>query len=251
MQGVIEAPLAQGTIGQFGQNHVATVVHGNDRGLMAEFFIVDEYKPFKSGMEGRAIYEQVEMVKIHVPGGKTDIIQRVKFVDDMDGPAHPNRFPNQYKAFQSQQEQVPDGTMLELCKFMASHRVKELKAQGIHTAEQLANAPDHILQNLGMGAPRERELCRTYLGNDDEKTRQVSRALSENALLKDQMEIMKAQMEQLNRIMAERLASNGQIYPSTLEANFPAKGPLPGEVFEEAPGPEQLKRGPGRPRKEA
>lgn len=243
MQGVLEAPMAQGTIGQFGQNHVAIVSHGNDRGLMAEFFIVDEYKPFQSGVEGRAIYEPVEMVKIEVPGGKTNIIQRVKFQDDIDGPSHINRFSNQYKAFKSQQEQVPDGTMLEMCKFMASHRVKELKAQGVHTAEQLANTPDHILQNLGMGASRERELCRTYIGNDDEKTKMVSRALAEAADMKEQMAVMLRQMAEL------RAMSNGvTVAPAQPQM---ATAPLPGEIFVEAPGPEEVKRGPGRPRKEA
>ncbi len=240
----------QATIAPMGNNHIGMVSHGNDRGLMAEFFIIDEYKPFKSGMEGHAVYEQVEMVRITVPGAKTDIIQKVKFVDDIDGPAHPNRFPNQYKAFKAEQEQVPDGTPLELCKFVPSHQIKMLKAQGVHTAEQLADCPDNILQNLGMGAPKLRELCRTYIGNDDEKTKQVSRALTENIALKDEMAVMRQQMADLNRIMAERMANTGQIYPSTLDANFPA-APLPGEVFEEAPGPEQMKRGPGRPRKEA
>lgn len=248
MQGLLEAPLAQGTIGQFGQNHVATVNHGNDRGLMAEFFIMDEYKPFKSAAEGRAIYEPIEMVKIHVPGGKCDVIQRVKFQDDIDGPAHINRFPNQYRAFKSQQEQVPDGTMLEMCKFMASHRVKELKAQGVHTAEQLANTPDHILQNLGMGASRERELCRTFIGNDDEKTRMVSKALADAAEMKDQMELMRQQMAEL-RAMANGVTV-AAIRPEASVAQTQTV-PLPGEIFEEAPGPETFKRGPGRPRKES
>lgn len=229
------------TIQPMGNGHVGLVSHGNDRGLMAEFFIMDEYKPFRSAQEGMAIYEPIEMVRISAPGAKTDIIQRVKLKDDIDGPAHSNRFPNQYKAFKDGLEQVPDGTALEMCKFMPSHRVKMLKAQGIHTAEQYAEAPDHIVQTLGMGAPRERDLCRTYIGNDDEKTRLVSKALADAAEMKEQMEVMRQQMAEL------RAMSNGvtalQAQPQMVVA------PLPGEIFEEAPGPEQ-KRGPGRPRKE-
>jgi len=247
----MEAPLAQGTIGQFGQNHVATVSHGNDRGLMAEFFIMDEYKPFLSAKEGIAIYEPVEMIRISVPGAKTDIIQRVKHKDDIDGPAHTNRFPAQYKAFKDGLEQVPDGTALEMCKFMPSHRVKMLKAQGIHTAEQYADCADNVVQTLGMGAARERDLCRTYVGSDDEKTRQVSRLQAEAENAKGELEALKLQMADLNRIMAEQMVARGQIYATTLAQNFPEQqtGPLPGEVFEEAPGPTP-KRGPGRPRKD-
>lgn len=229
------------TIQPMGNGHIGLVSHGNDRGLMAEFFIMDEYKPFRSAQEGLAIYEPIEMVRISAPGAKTDIIQRVKLKDDIDGPAHPNRFPNQYKAFKDGLEQVPDGTALEMCKFMPSHRVKMLKALGIHTAEQYAEVPDHIVQTLGMGAPRERDLCRTYIGNDDEKTRLVSKALADAAEMKEQMDVMRQQMAEL------RAMSNGV----TAVAAQPqiSVAPLPGEIFEEAPGPE-LKRGPGRPRKE-
>ena len=238
------------TIQPIGNGHVGLVSHGNDKGLMAEFYIMDEYKPFRSAQEGIAIYEPVEMVRISVPGAKTDVCARVKHVDDIDGPAHPNRFPNQYKAFKAGLEQVPDGTPLEMCKFMPSHRVKMLKAQGVHTAEQFAHCSDAILQSLGMGAARERDLCRTYVGNDDEKTRMVSKALADAEDMREQMVIMREQMEQLNRTMAHSMAGTGQIYQSTLNANFPEPAaPLPGEIFEEAPGPE-LKRGPGRPRKD-
>lgn len=245
---------ADGTakIEHMGTNHVGLVSHGNDRGLMAEFFIIDEYKPFLSAKEGHAIYEAVEMVRIGQPGGKTDIIQRVKFTDDIDGPAHPNRFPAQYKAFKAQQEQIPDGTALEMCKFMASHRVKMLKALGVHTAEQMAECPDNILQTLGMGAQRERDLCRTYIASDDDKTRHVSRALAEAESAKLEMEVLRQQMKDLNRIMAEQMAAKGQVYQSTLAENFPEKSaPLPGEIFEEAPGPNEVIRNKGgRPRKD-
>lgn len=243
MQGLLEAPMAQGTIGQFGQNHVAVVSHGNDRGLMAEFYIMDEYKPFRSAAEGIAIYEPIEMVRISVPGAKTDICARVKHKDDIDGPSHINRFPNQYKAFKDGLEQVPDGTPLEMCKFMPSHRVKMLKAQGIHTAEQYADCADNVIQTLGMGAARERDLCKTYIGNDDEKTRLVSKALADAAEMKDQMELMRQQMSEL------RAMANGVTIAA--QATQVSAAPLPGEIFVEAPGPESFKRGPGRPRKEA
>jgi len=227
--------------------HVGMVTHGTDKGLMAEFFVVDEYKPFQSEKEGRAIYEPIHMVRISAPGAKTDIIQRVKMQDDVDGPAHINRFPAQWKAFLAQQEQVPDGTSLEMCKFIPSHRVKMLKAMGVHTAEQYADAPDSILQTMGMGAAAEREKCRTYLANDDEKVRHLSKALSDAAEARDEAKMLKEQMADLNRRMAEMMANRGQIYQSTLEQ----VAPLPGEVFEEAPGPHETRRGPGRPRKDA
>jgi hypothetical protein len=102
-----------------------------------------------------------------------------------------------------------------------------------------------------MGAARERDLCKAYISSDDEKTRMVSRFQAEAEETRLQLEAMKVQMAELNRAMAEKLASNGQIYATTLAQNFPEQqaGPLPGEIFEEAPGPIP-KRGPGRPRKD-
>jgi hypothetical protein len=213
-----------------GGNVIAMASHGSDANLHVEFFVEDEYQTFQSEKEGRAIYKPVNKVRIAFPGAKSDIIKHVQMRDEPNSPSHPNRFPRQWAAFQSQQAQVPDGTPLEMCKFIAGHRVKELKAANVHTAEQLASMPDSILQTLGMGAMRERDLAKAYI-SEDAKITELSAALAREAAMKADMDALRTQMAELNALMR-----NGR---------DPAGVPH-AEIVTESP----VKRGPGRPKKE-
>lgn len=215
-----------------GNATVAMVSYGNDRGMIAEFFIEDRYQAFESNRQGRAIYKPIEMVRLRQAGNRyTDYISEVQYEDEPNKPSHPHRFPREWAAFKSQQEQVQDGTPLEMCKFITSHRVKELKAVGIHTAEKYAELPDTTVQNLGLGARKERDQCIAYISTSDkDRAAQQAGALkAENERLHNDLEIMKAQMAQLNQTMQDRMMNTGSIRmepePST-------------------------HRGPGRPRKE-
>lgn len=232
--------LALARIPEFRGNMVGMVSHGDDSGLHIEFFMDDVYQPFLSQKEGMAKYLPVEMVRVIAPGAKSEFVTRVfhpapgpEDQDKAPRKSWADRFPKQYAAFKAQQVQVPDGTPLEMAKFLASHRVKELKAANIHTVEQYANMPDSVVQTLGMGAGREKALCQQFLANDDEKTRNLSKALSEASEAKADVAMLKEQLAQLNAMMAGKMANEGRIYPETLES---------------VPQPE--KRGPGRPPKE-
>lgn len=213
-----------------GNSVIAMASHGSDANLHVEFYVDDVYQTFQSEKEGRAIYKPVNKVRIAQPGAKTDIIKHVQMADEPNSPSHPNRFPRQWAAFLAQQAQVPDGTPLEMCKFIPGHRVKELKAQNIHTAEQLANVPDTILQTLGMGAMRERDLAKAYL-SEDAKVTALSAALAREAALKADMDALKAQMASLNSMMENRRDPEGLPHAETVTT-------------------ESMKRGPGRPKKE-
>lgn len=213
-----------------GNNVIAMASHGSDANLHVEFYVDDEYQTFLSEKEGRAIYKPVNKVRIAFPGAKSDIIKHVQMNDEPNSPSHPNRFPRQWAAFQAQQAQVPDGTPLEMCKFIAGHRVKELKAQNVHTAEQLASMPDNILQTLGMGVLRERELAKAFI-NEDAKLAELSSALAEKAAMKADMDALRNQLAELNALMANRRDSVGIPHAETVTS-------------------EPVKRGPGRPKRE-
>jgi hypothetical protein len=185
---------------QMGDAKVARASFGNDRGLSAVFFVEDEYQPFQSELEGRAIYKPVTKVHIFAPGNKSDIIKHVQMEDTGDCPSHPHRFPHEWQKFLAQQEQAPDGTPLEMCKFIPSHRVKELKTQGIHTAEQFAQIPDTALHNFGMDGRRLRDLCKTYVSDDDSKVREMSALQAKNTAMQTDMEMLKQQLKLLKAI---------------------------------------------------
>jgi hypothetical protein len=189
---------AQPHVPSFGQGLVAVASHGNDQNLTVRFYVDNVYQEFQSKQEGRAIYKPVNKVQITFPGAKTDITKDVQMEDEPNSPSHPSRFPRQWAAFLAQQEQIPNGVPLEMCKFLPGYRIMELKAQKIHTAEQYANVPDSVLQALGMGAMRERDLCRAYL-SEDVKVAELSAALAEKDVMKADIEALKAQIELLTR----------------------------------------------------
>lgn len=172
---------------------VAVASHGSDQNLTVRFFVENVYQEFASKEAGRAIYKPVNKIHISYPGAKSDIIKDVQMEDEPNAPSHPNRFPRQWMAFKAQQEQVPDGVPLEMCKFLPGHRVMELKAQKIHTAEQYAALPDSVVQTLGMGAHRERELCKAYL-SEDVKVAELSAALAEKDAMKADIDVLRQQI---------------------------------------------------------
>lgn len=179
-----------------GNNVVQMAGHGSDKNLTAKFFIEPIYQEFESQKQGRAIYKDEIYIHISAPGAKTDMIKKVQMEDRMDVPSDPHRFPRQWQQFQDQIEQAPEGTPLEMCAFLAKHRVMELKACKVFTAEQYAAIPDTVGQTLGMGWQRERELCKAYL-SEDSKVQQLSEALAQKTAMEADMAIMRAQIAEL------------------------------------------------------
>lgn len=176
---------------------------GSDRNLHVRFYTEPVYQEAESLKEGRAIYRDIQFVHIAAPGNKSDLIRQVRLMRDNGIPTDPERFPGQWQAFKNQQEQVQEGTPLEMCKFLAGHRVMELKAARIFTAEQYAELPDSIAGTLGMGVNRERELCRAFL-KEDVKHAELSASLAREAALKADMAMMKEQLALLNSRIGDR-----------------------------------------------
>jgi hypothetical protein len=132
------------------QGNSLHVTHGDDSRLYVEFTMEAIHQTAKSEEEGRPIFKDVPHVRIHFPGDRTkQIFRPVKFEDDHQGPADPRRFPQQWKAFEAQQEQVQTGTPIEQWGPLTKSQAMEFKAMHIHTVEQLAGIADSNLSWLG------------------------------------------------------------------------------------------------------
>jgi hypothetical protein len=132
------------------QGNSLHVSHGDDSRLYVEFTMEAIHQTAKSEEEGRPIFKDVPHVRIHFPGDRTkQIFRPVKFEDDHQGPADPRRFPQQWKAFEAQQEQVQTGTPIEQWGPLTKSQAMEFKAMHIHTVEQLAGIADSNLSWLG------------------------------------------------------------------------------------------------------
>jgi hypothetical protein len=113
---------------------------GDDR-LHVRFFTKPTLNQFRTELEGRPIYEDLEYIEIWIPGDKSNINVRPIQLDDK------MRFKKRYddwKAGVSKQT----GTPLKLMPFLSESAVEELAYFRITTVEQLANVADSTVQNM-------------------------------------------------------------------------------------------------------
>ncbi len=89
-----------------------------------------------SEKEGYPLDEGVDYVKIGQVGQSDNVIHEVKLIN-----AH-KRWPEQWKAYQEGREQVADGMPLDMLFPGNPETVSTLKANHVHTIEQLAALTD-------------------------------------------------------------------------------------------------------------
>ena len=105
--------------------------------------------------EGRAIFKEVDYIRIVTPGDKDNIPDRP--VRDAPEYSDKRRFAKQYAAYLAQQKQEEvSGT--PLAAWLANPaQVEELKYFGVHTVEQLAGLSDtHASKFMGINALRQK-----------------------------------------------------------------------------------------------
>lgn len=109
-----------------------------DNKLYVEFFRKPIMQPGKSREAGRAVYEEVDYVRIHVPGDKSSVIERPLSQQDVF------RFQDRYNKWKAGQEEAVTGTPLNALPGMNASKVEEYKFFKIITVEQLADANDNL-----------------------------------------------------------------------------------------------------------
>lgn len=185
---------------------------------------------FRSEQEGRPIFVDTDMVRITTPGDSLSII------DTIATDHYRKRFPRQWDFYVSkkQGDQVLVGrTPLSSWPKLSPAQVEELRHLKFYSVEDVANASDAALQNVGMiagmGGHAFREAAQVYLRVAKDAS-VASRMEQENAALRAEMAEMRAQMQSQFAALAKQT-----------EAIPPVETPKEQE---------QVPRGPGRPRKE-
>lgn len=128
----------------------------DDSKLYVQFHMGVEENRAKSLEEGRPIFEDVEMVRIMVPGDKSSVVDRR--VRDQDR----QRFARQYEAFKQNRQEVVEGTPLEKWNYLSQAQVMELRHYNIRTVEQLAGISDGNAQNF-IGIQKLRTAAQQYV----------------------------------------------------------------------------------------
>jgi len=113
-----------------------------DRALLVKFFSTPLKNEEKSLVEGRPIFDDVDMIEIRVRGTKDNIVQRPVRSDDKQ------RFREAWRAHSEGEKAVQSGTPLAQWPIMSSSQVEEMKYLGFVTVEQIANANDSVVANI-------------------------------------------------------------------------------------------------------
>ncbi len=151
----------------------------------AEFFMMPVRMGFKSEQAGYEIWEDIPFLRIFMSGG--NVHERKATAQDKQN------YSQHWAAFETGQKQAQSGTPLEMWPVMTPARVMSLKLLNIFTVQNLAEAPDTVVQHIGMGGLDLREKARTFVAAA-EGNAPIAALQAENAQLKTQLDAMQKQM---------------------------------------------------------
>jgi hypothetical protein len=140
---------------------------------------------------GRPIFEEIDFVVISNPGSRDTFIAKAK------AHAQKDEFVAwAYKKWKATQEQVVDGTPLEIIPFLNKAQVQELKALGVHSLETLAELPDTAKQRF-MGSIELSKKAKAYLASAKD-TALATKLQAEVSKKDKELEYMRKQIAETN-----------------------------------------------------
>ena len=171
--------------------------------LHIEFYSDTRENKAKSAEAGRAIHEDIEMVRIRWAGDKNQsLVAPAQGFGSARNPetnlrmTYAEQFPRHYEAFKANKAVVADGTPLEELPFITNAKREDLKSLNIYTAEALASLDGSLLGKLGMGGRDLKNRAEDWI----EKAAGVAvenRLSQENTALQNQITELKAEMAKL------------------------------------------------------
>jgi hypothetical protein len=170
-------------------------------------FLVEPIKnDFRSEKEGRDIYDDVVCIRKVVAGSKDEIFRIATDEDKRE-------WPKEYEAFLKRGDEIVSGTPLSEWPSASASFAREMAYFNVRTVEQLAGLADGGAMTMGMGIQEKAVAARAWLQAANGNEAQISKVAAENQKLGEaladamrQMEIMKAQMAELQEIAEEKTA---------------------------------------------
>ena len=112
-----------------------------DKKLFVVFYRDAVQNHAKTLAEGRPIFDDVDMIRIHTPGSRDTVVSPAHF-------GYQQRFPRQWAQYKQGIEQTTSGTPLSAVPWLTGAQVAELAAVNIKSVEQLAGMPDNVAQKF-------------------------------------------------------------------------------------------------------
>ena len=163
---------------------------GEDTRLVVIFYTRSLKNDAKSREFGVPYNDNAVFVRIHEPGERLNVVDRPMQEGDKQ------RFHLQWSKFIQNQEQIPEGTPIDLLFPNNPALSENLKAQGVHTIQQCANLSANAIDNIGMGAQEYVNLAKKYLSSATDGL--AFHKMQEQIVKKDQdYKILQHQFDQL------------------------------------------------------
>lgn len=160
-------------------------------GNFYEFYVEAVYQPYKSELANRPIYEDQVFLRIITGASNGKNIRCRPAVD-----ADKMRWPTQWAQFEAGQTQCGVGLPLSEWAPLSRSQVLELKANQVHTVEQLAEIPDSGLDRLGMGARDLREKAKRFVAQAAGNA-PIEALARENKDLREEVEALRVQIAEV------------------------------------------------------
>lgn len=165
------------------------VVEKSDKALGITFV----YHPFidheRSKVEGRPIYQDVEMIEVRIPGSRDVLVRAVTEQDKM-------QYERLYTHFKNSNAEIINGTPLSEFPFISAAERKELEYFNVYTAEQLVNMADGHFDKMRVNMRDLIKKVNAHLQNAKD-TAFVTSITQENENLKREIDAIKGQMNDL------------------------------------------------------
>jgi len=169
----------------------------------ARLWIKFEHRPMqnpdKSAEAGRPIFDEVEWIKIMVPGERDEVERPATEMDKA-------RFAKQYAHWKATGAVATEGTPLETWPVVTRAQVEELKFFKINTVEALANVPDVIGAKF-MGIQGLKQKAQNYLAAaaGDAPAQKLQAELEKrDAEIATLQKALKDQSEKIDQLLKQR-----------------------------------------------
>lgn len=196
----------QGTIVPIGEG-VGTVRFNGDDRLNVTFYNRPVLDPMESQKRGRQWNKSIEYVRIQIPGEKD-------YADRPATEADHGRFPRQHQAYMRGQQQIPNGTPIDVLFPQSPEIPVNLHGLGVHTVEQLAGLTEHGAQTIGMGATMWRNKAKQFLdaANGGASVHRLQKAIEDKdakiEVLANQIKQQAAQIDRLMALVEQKIPPN-------------------------------------------
>jgi hypothetical protein len=188
-----------------------------EKGVWPRFFMDTVPDELESRKQGRRCFKEEERVEVFMPGNNLNIpVFRV--TDE-----HRERWPKQYDAFKKGLEPPTDGTPIEEWPALNRAQILELRYLNFRTVEDIANATDHALQRMGMGARNLRDRAKAFM-DDAAAIALVEKTSAESAAKDTEIENLRLMVQQ----QAEALQNLQTQFTRLADAKSPLETHVPG-----------------------